>query len=173
MREGPENVRKNIREVVQLSIEQKLEIVNEDFTEGNIRRYLNFGHTLGHALEKVTNYSLLNHGEAVYWGILAASFISNKKGFLNDQVFEEIIRIMEKYDFGISVENLDQDAVRDAIYYDKKRIRDKIHWVLLEGVGQPVIETDVPKSMITDAIQYAQEFTKNQSYAAQEREETR
>ena len=171
MSEGPENVRENIREVVQLSIEQKLEIVNEDFTEGNIRRFLNFGHTLGHALEKVTNYSLLNHGEAVYWGILAACFISHQKGFLNDQVFEEIIRIMEKYDFGISIDDLDEDAVRDAIYYDKKRIRDKIHWVLLKGVGQPVIETDVPKSMIADAIQYAQEFTKNQSYTAQEKEQ--
>lgn len=168
MREGPGNVREHIREVVQLSIEQKLNIVNEDFTEGNIRRFLNFGHTLGHALEKVTNYSVLNHGEAVYWGILAACFISHQKGFLKDKVFEEIIRIMEKYDFGISVDDLDEDAVRDAIYYDKKRIRDKIHWVLLRGVGQPVIETDVSKSLITDAIQYAQEFTKNQSYSARE-----
>jgi len=162
LRDGSENIKQHINDVVRYSIARKLEIVADDFREGGIRKFLNFGHTLGHALEKVTRYSLLTHGEAVYWGIIAALYISKKKQLLGTEEFEYCMETVQNVTFTLPQFTVDPDAVYDAIFYDKKRIHGNIHWVLLEGIGKPVIRTDVSKPLVLDAIQFAEHHVKKE-----------
>jgi len=148
----------NLPKVVRECVAYKLEITTKDFTEGNIRRYLNFGHTLGHALEKVTDYKILNHGEAVYWGTIGALYLSVQSGHLPEETFFFGIDIMREMALKIPDFDLEPHVIHEALFFDKKRIRDTIHWVLLEGLGSPLIETNINDSMIYDAINFANDF---------------
>lgn len=156
--QGKDALFKDFTEVVRECVAHKVDITTRDFTEGNIRRYLNFGHTLGHALEKVTEYKLLNHGEAVYWGTLAALYLSRESGHLNNIDFYFGIDIMDEMAFRIPQLDVSPEALHEALHFDKKRVRDTIHWVLLDGIGEPVIETDITREMIYGAIQFANDF---------------
>ncbi len=158
LQSGFDAVLENIHQVVRLSVEEKLRIVNEDFKEGGIRRYLNFGHTLGHALEKITDYGVLNHGEAVYYGMIAALYISTETGLLPPSKFESALELMRNMRFQIPSFDVNAEDLYSAIFYDKKKILDTVHWVLLEDFGQPTISTDVGKHVVMKAIQFAGEF---------------
>lgn len=154
LKKGRQTILDNITEVVRRSIAKKLNIVARDFKEGGIRRFLNFGHTLGHSLENVTDYTILNHGEAIFWGMIAALYISKEKELMPEADFEQAMQILERMDFVLPDFEASPEALYEALHYDKKRVRDSIHWVLLESLGSPVIETDVDKPLIMDAIQY-------------------
>lgn len=155
---GMQAVRENLPEIVRLSAEEKVRVVTQDFQEGNIRRFLNFGHTLGHALEKVTKYSVLNHGEAVYWGMLAALYLSREEILLPENKFQGATELMRQMDFIVPGFDVDFEEIYDAVAYDKKRISNTVHWVLLKDLGEPIIHTDVEKSVVLDAIRFANDF---------------
>ncbi|HKJ70005.1 MAG TPA: 3-dehydroquinate synthase [bacterium] len=155
---GFDAVSENLHRVVRLSVEEKLRIVNEDFKEGGIRRFLNFGHTLGHALEKITEYRVLNHGEAVYYGMLAALFISAEQGLLSRSKFESALKLMDTLQFDLPLVEGNAEDLYSAIFYDKKKIRDTVHWVLLKDFGHPVISSEVRKEVVMEAIQFAWDF---------------
>lgn len=157
LKDGIDNIKNNIKDVVRLSIEKKLEIVREDYRESGIRRYLNFGHTLGHALEKVTGYEVVNHGEAVYWGMLSALCISRELDLLNSKDFNKSMEMLESAGFSLPGFTIDSKEMYEALFFDKKRIRDQIHWVLLNGIGNPVIRKGVPKKLVMKAMQFSAE----------------
>lgn len=103
------------------------------------RRILNFGHTIGHALEAVTGYRRFRHGEAVGHGMLVAGELSKNVGLLEEselELFNQGVRLCGPLP---SANNLDQNAIIDAVAHDKKRAGDHVQWVLLESVGQPRI----------------------------------
>ena len=103
------------------------------------RRILNFGHTVAHALELVTNFKRFRHGEAVGHGILAAAEISKNLGLL-DQSELELLRTTVRLCGPLpSVRDLDERSVINAIAQDKKRSAGHIQWVLLERIGRPRI----------------------------------
>jgi len=124
-----------IERLVYNSVRIKSEIVSRDEKEKGERRKLNFGHTFGHAFEKTLG---IPHGEAVGAGMIAAGYLSVKKGFLRQEEFERLIRIVRL--FGLPVElTYDRVKVIDAIRRDKKRENASLHFVFLSGIGSSVV----------------------------------
>jgi 3-dehydroquinate synthase len=103
------------------------------------RRILNFGHTIGHALEAVTNYRRFRHGEAVGLGMLVAGQLSKNLGLLDASELELLNEAVSLCGPLPSAGDLDQNAVIGAMRRDKKRTAGQVQWVLLEHIGRPRI----------------------------------
>lgn len=125
-----------IERMVYDSIVIKSEIVNEDEREQGVRRKLNFGHTFGHAVEKVSG---VPHGEAVSVGMAVAALLSVKKGYLAPADAERISRLLEKLGLPTRIAVNRKSAI-DALKRDKKREGDRIKFVLLKQIGEAVVE---------------------------------
>ena len=125
-----------IERVVYDSVVIKSDVVNRDEKEKGERRKLNFGHTIGHAVEKVTG---LSHGRAVSLGMVAAAKLSETKGLLTNEENQRIIALLKNMKLPVEM-NTDKLKVLDAMKRDKKREGDSIHFVLLDGIGKAVIE---------------------------------
>lgn len=122
-------------ELVRRSVEIKAEVVNRDERESGERRKLNFGHTLGHAFE---NRLGISHGQAVSAGMVMAARLSHHKGLLSGEELERIVALLARLDLPTTLE-FDRRAVFEALKKDKKRERDHIHFVLLQGLGKAVV----------------------------------
>ncbi len=136
-----------LEKVVADSIKIKLDIVEKDEKEKDERRKLNFGHTLGHALEKVHG---LSHGEAVALGMIAAARLSEKRGLAPAKDVQRLDGLLDKLGFTIAFQPITKKIVQ-AIKKDKKRAKEKIHFVFLERIGKATIKkTDL--SDLEDAL---------------------
>ena len=113
------------------------------------RRILNFGHTIGHALEAVTNYRRFRHGEAVGHGILVAGELSKNVGLLDQSELELLSDAVRLCGPLPSAADLDESTVMSAVAQDKKRTAGHVQWVLLERIGRPRI---VDGKEINDAV---------------------
>jgi 3-dehydroquinate synthase len=123
-------------------------------TDAASRKILNFGHTFGHALEKVTNYRYLRHGEAVGHGIrFAAALSKNLELLAQDEVklLNDVVRRAGKLP---PIDDIDPREIFSTFKYDKKMISDSLHWVLLEGIGKPVIfpHARIPQAALAAAF---------------------
>jgi 3-dehydroquinate synthase len=125
-----------VEKVVYDSILIKSGIVNRDEKEMGERRKLNFGHTLGHALEKTTGAP---HGEAVSAGMVVASALSKKRGYLSSEEMERIDALLKKLKLPTRVQ-VDKKRLLEAVRKDKKRQGEAINFVLLQGIGKAVVE---------------------------------
>jgi len=125
-----------IERVVYDSLIIKSGIVSRDETEKGERRKLNFGHTVGHALEKVCG---LRHGEAVSVGMVVASRLSVRKGLLSEENVQRIQRLLAAFHLPVGVQ-ADGALIREALWKDKKREDNRIHVVLLDGIGRATVE---------------------------------
>ncbi len=134
-----------VEKAVYDSVLIKSGIVNRDEKEKGERRKLNFGHTLGHALEKTTG---IPHGEAVSVGMVAASALSEKKGYLGREEKERIEALLKKFQLPTRV-RFDGKRLLDAVRKDKKREGEEIHFVLLQGIGNAVVEKISVKELKT------------------------
>lgn len=125
-----------MRKLVYDSVVIKADVVNLDERETGVRRKLNYGHTIGHALEKTLGIS---HGEAVGVGMVLAAELSMQRGYLSLREAERIRSLLSRLQLPVAVD-FDRQAVVDALGKDKKRESDNIKFVLLKGIGQAVIE---------------------------------
>lgn len=124
-----------LHRVVRDSIIIKSKVVEQDEREKGNRRLLNFGHTFGHAIEKLTS---LSHGKAIAIGMTMAAQASVKKGLLNPNSLERLKLLIENMQLPASV-NIDKKALLDAMKKDKKREGGEVHLVLLKDIGNAVI----------------------------------
>jgi 3-dehydroquinate synthase len=124
-----------IEKVVHDSVIIKSAIVNRDATEQGERRKLNFGHTLGHAIEKVLQ---VPHGEAVSAGMVLASELSEKRGYLQPEDSIRIYSLLEKFRLPVRFE-FSREKVFEAIRKDKKREGDSLKFILLKKIGEAVV----------------------------------
>ena len=108
-------------------------------TKGISRRILNFGHTVGHALEVVTNYKRFRHGEAVGHGMLAAVELSKNVGLLSESELELLHEAVSLSGRLPSANDVDRNSIVAALQSDKKRRSGHIQWVLLQGIGKPKV----------------------------------
>ncbi len=115
---------KVLKEMVMRSCQIKRAVVEKDPTEKGERALLNFGHTLGHAIEKYKNFEL-THGECVALGCVAAAFISYKRSLLSTEEYYEIRDMFVPFNLPISVEDIDKDAVIELTKSDKKADSDR------------------------------------------------
>lgn len=123
-------------DLVYRSVEIKAAVVSRDERESGERRKLNFGHTFGHAVEKVTGAP---HGEAVARGMALAARLSCRLGSLADADARRLIALIAAYGLPTGIAG-DPEALIDALAKDKKRAGDRVHFVLLEALGRAVVQ---------------------------------
>ncbi len=127
------------------SVVIKSDIVNQDETEKGRRRLLNFGHTFGHAVEKVMG---LPHGEAVALGMVMAAALSVEKGLLSAASAQRLAELVAAYGLPCRT-RLDPQKALDALLKDKKRMGRTIHFVLLEDIGSALVQPVLPEELKT------------------------
>lgn len=142
-----------LEEVIYRSCLIKRAVVENDPTEKGERALLNFGHTLGHAIEKLMNFQLL-HGECVALGMVAAAHISWKRGYIEQDEFLEIRDMMVAFRLPISLEDLKAEDIIAATKLDKKMDRNQIRFILLKEVGNAYIDTTVTDDEMKEALDY-------------------
>ena len=140
-----------VLEMVKHSCDIKRAVVEKDPTEKGDRMLLNFGHTLGHAIEKYKNFEML-HGECVALGSIAAAFISWKRGLLSMEEYYEIRDMFVPFNLPISVEDIEKEAVLDITRSDKKADSDKIRFVLLKKIGKAFVDDSVTRQEMDKAL---------------------
>lgn len=140
--------------VIERSCEIKKSIVDIDPMEKGPRAMLNFGHTIGHAVEKKV-YTKYLHGECVGIGMAAAAYISNKRELISDEECQTILDCIKKYHLPVKVEgfSLDANEIFDITRNDKKMKGDKIKFILLKNPGEAYIDDTVTKEEMMEAIQ--------------------
>ena len=150
-----------LQKLIAAQVGFKAQIVTNDERENlqrkdsNSRKILNFGHTVAHALEKITDYKYFKHGEAVGWGILVAgeiaknvaNFDQNELNLLND-----VVNLTGNLP---NCHNIKTENVIEAFEFDKKNVGKSLQWILLEAIGKPVIVsgTKISPSIISNSIE--------------------
>jgi len=135
------------------SVAIKAGVVSEDEREAGGRTLLNYGHTIGHAIEAVTGYRSYLHGEAVAVGMRAAGLIAVELGMLPADDFERQQRLIRAAGLPETAPGVPVDAVLDAAMMDKKVRRGDITWVLLERIGQATTRRGVPETVVRAAVE--------------------
>lgn len=134
------------------SVRLKAEVVSNDEKESGLRRILNFGHTFGHALESETRYSRFLHGEAVSWGMRAATHLAADTGLLAAPAADRIFRILDHYGPIPSTAGIDPAALQNNLLKDKKTVQKQIHFVLPTAVGTVIVQAGAPDAAVHTAI---------------------
>jgi 3-dehydroquinate synthase len=140
-----------ITPIIKRCINHKRDIVNQDQYDQNIRNILNFGHTLGHALESYYDFKM-SHGEAILYGMRVASHLSKKANHLNYNDYQRIIKLIEIFKLP-KLENFDSDQIMSYINSDKKNIGNELNYILLKNIGTAVIEKNYNKALIKEGLE--------------------
>ena len=131
----------------------KADIVAKDEKESRLRMVLNYGHTFGHALESLTHYEGLRHGEAVSIGMNCAARLAVNLGMFSETDFERQRKLLDQTKLPVTFpSNLTPKAICDAMYYDKKALEGKLRLILPTRIGKVVIHDHVIDSQIIEAI---------------------
>ncbi len=144
---------KALEKVIAVSIRMKAEVVNRDERESGLRMILNFGHTVGHALEQATGYKLLLHGEAVGWGMVAALCVARARGTISRARFERLENLIHLYG-PLPALKLRAARVVAAAGGDKKNVGGVRRFVLPVGIGDAGVVEDVTPAELEAAVGY-------------------
>ena len=131
----------------------KVNVVGKDEFETNQRMILNFGHTIGHALESYHQYQNIDHGDAVYYGMIGAGFISFKLNYLSEGEFKRInqfIKSIQKF----KLKNINVEQLFHCMKYDKKQLNNNQHFILLNTIGKTIIEKNISKELIMESLNF-------------------
>lgn len=147
----------HLDDLIHRSIQIKNEIVLQDINELNVRKTLNFGHTLGHAIESYflseNNKKTLLHGEAVAAGMILESYLSKEQNGLSQEEYQEIKYIINETFERISFSNKAIETIIEFLQFDKKNAFGEIQFVLLEKIGHATINQKIDKSLIYKAFE--------------------
>ena len=142
-----------VEPVIRQSVEIKAEIVSADeFETGNDRVLLNYGHTIGHAIEAVTEYGTYLHGEAVAIGMMVAASISQRQGLISEELVDRQRALLQRFELPVALSNIDPETLLAATTSDKKSRGGKIRWVLLRGPGRSTTSRDVSTRVVRAAL---------------------
>jgi 3-dehydroquinate synthase len=141
--------------IIAESVRIKCEVVTADEKEGDLRRILNFGHTVGHALEAHTKYTKFLHGEAVAFGMAAATHLAHLAGHLALAECNAILNCIEAYGPVPSLKGVKAQMLLDRLGADKKTIHGKVHFVLPTTIGEVKIVSGVDTGMVQQAVELA------------------
>lgn len=140
-----------IEEMTYASSLVKCSVIEEDLKELNLRKILNYGHTIGHSIETLSDFTL-SHGQCVAYGSCMAAYISFKRGYLDEAAVTRIIKVFRSYKLLSPIPYFDKEAVWEQMSYDKKMAYGKISFILLKAIGEAIIVTDVTKDEVINAI---------------------
>ena len=137
---------------VQRAARVKTGVVEQDETDRGLRQILNFGHTVGHAVESISNFKV-GHGMAVAAGMAAAVRIANLAGLLDPADMERIIRVIASAGLPVSLSSASAaPAVLQAMLHDKKVENGRVKFILPVGIGEVVMRDDIDAHLITEAL---------------------
>jgi len=119
-------------------------VVEKDERETGLRMILNFGHTVGHALESLTHYRAYHHGEAVAVGMVAATKLAHRLHLCDQEVPERVKDLLDKIGLPTELSKMPSTKIIDALIVDKKVRAGKVQFVLPEKLGKVVIKNNVP-----------------------------
>ena len=142
-------------EIIRKSVAIKANVVSRDEKETlGIRILLNYGHTIGHAIESSTGYTKYLHGEAVSIGMMAAAKIGQLAGVLGKEEVSRQEDVLKAYGLPVKAQNLVAEEIIEATTSDKKTSDGIVNWVLLNGLGNAVTNNRIPKNYVLDAVNF-------------------
>jgi len=142
-----------LEHIIAAAVRIKAEVVTADEREGDLRRILNFGHTIGHALEAETRYERLLHGEAVAFGMHAATRLAESIGKLDAKAAAEIHEVVRLYGPVPTLDGISADSLLARLGSDKKTVKGKVHFVLPTRIGAVEIVSGIDPAVIRQAIE--------------------
>ncbi len=141
-----------LEHVIAASCRLKAQVVAEDERESGLRRILNLGHTVGHALERLSDYGIL-HGNAVAMGMLAATRLAVVLGLVSAEVFDRLVALQELYGLPTRiVAAYSPDAIIEGLKTDKKQLAGKLHFILPTGIGSVVERRDLDLAVLHQVL---------------------
>jgi 3-dehydroquinate synthase len=156
LRQAPEGLRgwqgEPVEQAIAAACRIKAGIVTRDEREGGLRRVLNLGHTIGHALEAVTSYRRFTHGEAVGWGLVGAAALARGRGLLGAADWEAIADTVDRIGPRPRVSDLRASRVLEALSHDKKARGGRVPFILPTAIGRVAIHDDVERGEVTRAL---------------------
>jgi len=139
--------------VIRRSMAIKADVVSQDERETlDVRILLNYGHTIGHALETATGYGRLLHGEGVSVGMMGAAHIARELGLVSEELVARQRTLLERFNLPTRAKGVHVDDVLRAMSFDKKTVGGSNRWVLLEDVGKAVVRNDVPMKLVEATV---------------------
>lgn len=138
--------------LIAAAVRIKAEVVSADEREGDLRRILNFGHTVGHAIEAETKYEQFLHGEAIAWGMLAAIRLAQLLRELPDKDAASMRALIELYGPLPDARNLDSNHLVARLANDKKTLGGNVHFVLPTAIGRVKIRSGIEPALVRQAI---------------------
>ncbi|CAA9249445.1 MAG: 3-dehydroquinate synthase [uncultured Chloroflexi bacterium] len=146
--------RGQLLDVISRCVQWKMKIVAEDPTEKGPRMLLNFGHTIGHAIEAATGYGQYLHGEAVAIGMAGVTELSRRLGLVDGALVERIETCVKRADLPVRYEGrlVSPEQLLRAAAADKKAQAARLRWVLTTGLGSTTISSDVPEPLVLDVL---------------------
>lgn len=139
--------------IVAESAKIKARVVEKDEKEASLRMILNFGHTIGHAIETLTRYRAYNHGEAVAIGMVAAGRIAERLHLISREAVERIVNLLDKVVLPTEIKGIPADAIVNALMVDKKVKGGKVLFVLPEKIGRVVVKDNIPAKVVKEALE--------------------
>ncbi len=143
--------------IIAESVRIKCEVVSADEKEGGIRRILNFGHTVGHALEAETRYTRFLHGEAVAFGMNAAIRLGEAARYVSAADAAAMLRCVADYGPIPPLDGIQPESLLRRLGSDKKTLRGKVHFVLPERIGEVTVVSGLDEALVLGAIRAALE----------------
>ena len=134
--------------IIETSCAIKARVVEKDEHENRHRMILNFGHTFGHAIETLTNYTEYLHGEALSIGMVQAASLSVETGLCNEDVLIRIKNLLKKFGLPIHPPDLKPEDIIQSMYHDKKTTRNKLRLILAKAIGSIEIVDNVSETPI-------------------------
>ncbi|MCX4274966.1 MAG: 3-dehydroquinate synthase [Candidatus Gastranaerophilales bacterium] len=148
-----ESLKKHWEEIIYTSVSMKASVVSKDECEKGLRAILNFGHTFGHAVEKITNYKKYTHGEAVAAGMVMAFQTALKRNLINEDYFHDAVQLISNYGLiSESMKNFNKEKMFDAMKSDKKVSHSKIKLVLPVKPLEVQLFDDTEAPLIKDSL---------------------
>jgi 3-dehydroquinate synthase len=129
----------------------KGDIVEKDELDSEIRHVLNFGHTVGHAIESATDFRI-SHGEAVAMGMNIESYIAVKQDLLEERYYDRLIKLIRYFGLPLIPEGIDSNKLIDLMKKDKKNVTNNIKFVLPNKIGHAIITTEIKQGLISQRI---------------------
>ncbi len=137
--------------IIDQAVAVKVAVVEEDPYEKGQRAILNLGHTFGHALEVLSDFTL-RHGEAVSIGLVAAAKVALALEMCDEEVERRLVALLDKFDLPTRYEGYDPQRIWEAMAMDKKRRGKELRFVLPRAIGEVVITAEVPQKVVLDVL---------------------
>ncbi len=142
-----------IPRVIEQCCKIKALIVGQDEREHGVRTLLNLGHTVGHALESITNYEVYRHGEAVAIGMAAAGYLAEELGWWSSSTNQRMLQLLRRTGLPLLIPGFNSSSLMELIAHDKKSLGNTVRWVLPRELGRAEICPQVPDELVRRVLE--------------------